>query len=296
MSARPRIAVALAATVLAAGVAQACLNYEGTNVRGERVEPWRETGDDLRAALRKPNDPEVVANYSHYVVDAARKEPSTATRNDLAVVLVRFGRLSDAIRLLQIVERSDPGKYETAANLGTAYELAGRDRDALRWIREGMRRNPESHYGTEWLHARILEAKLAPATIPRNGASILGLDFGNAAIPARPRNLPNGNDGKPVTLFELGAALHFQLGERTDFVPPTEPIVAGLLLDWANLEFAAGTLESALVLYDEALRYGNPQADLIARRKREAERLLDAAGDHAKKPGACELCDLPDDD
>jgi len=45
-------------------------------------------------------------------------------------------------------------------DLGTAYELAGKNEPALRWIREGLRRNPNSHKGTEWLHVKILEAKI----------------------------------------------------------------------------------------------------------------------------------------
>jgi hypothetical protein len=48
-----------------------------------------------------------------------------------------------------------------AANLGTALELLGNKEEALHWIREGIRRNPQSHEGTEWLHAKILEAKIA---------------------------------------------------------------------------------------------------------------------------------------
>ena len=67
------------------------------------------------------------------------------------------------------LERRYPGHHETAANLGTALELAGHDAPALQWIRIGIRRNADEHYGSEWLHVRILEAKIATTPASPSG-------------------------------------------------------------------------------------------------------------------------------
>src|SRR5258708_17631923 len=82
-------------------------------------------------------------------------------RSDYAVSLVYVGKTKEAVELLQALEKEQPGTYVVAANLGTALELLGSNEEALYWIREGLRRNPQSHEGTEWLHAKILEAKIA---------------------------------------------------------------------------------------------------------------------------------------
>lgn len=66
-----------------------------------------------------------------------------------------------------------------------------------------------------------------------------------------------------------------QLHERIQFVPPSDPIVAGLLFDRGNLEFAAGSLQYADVACEFAGRYGLADAALLARRRAEVERLLD---------------------
>lgn len=57
-----------------------------------------------------------------------------------AVALLHLGRASEAVALLAGIERTHPGSYVTAANLGTAYELAGNNEVALKWIRQAIRR------------------------------------------------------------------------------------------------------------------------------------------------------------
>jgi hypothetical protein len=72
-----------------------------------------------------------------------RNATSLAERNDYAVALMYLGRSSEAVELLKKLEAEAPGKYEIAANLGTAYELCGNNLEALHWIKEGIHRNEE---------------------------------------------------------------------------------------------------------------------------------------------------------
>ena len=118
----------------------------------------------------------------------------------------------------------------------------------------------------------------------------------NDAIPKRPAALPLGKLGKPRSLFDVGIALRFQLVERIKFVAAPDPMVAGMLLDWANLEFLAGSVESADVLNDAALRYGSNEAPTITLRKAQVARILKAAETQSRpntKDGECELCMYP---
>lgn len=268
-------AIALALFAVLTTPALACIWTHGTDLRGEPVAFNNLSGEEMVRELRSF---EPRARYEAYVAAHERKAKNQIDRqqrNDYAVALLHVGRTSDAIGELQALEREEPGRYITAVNLGTAYELAGDNARALQWIREGIRRNRNAHMGTEWLHVRILEAKAAmqrdPNWLKRN--TVTGIDFGNKPIPKRAASLPRGNDGKPVSVEDLKQALYYQLDERYAFVGPPDAIVGSLLVEFANVLFRAETLESAIPIYREALRYGADPA-LVKQRIARAEQVL----------------------
>jgi tetratricopeptide (TPR) repeat protein len=272
-----RRVLALAFGLLLAAPALACINETGTNRFGKPV-PVEVTPEVLVPVLTYGAERAELVEWARRVVADARRNPNFDTRNQLAVALIRLGRPRQAIELLMALEQGYPGRYPTATNLGTAYELAGDDAKALEWIREGIRRNADSHDGSEWLHARVLEAKIA-RTVER-GASLLGLDYGRAAMPAAPAQLPAGNDGTPLKPDELSWHFYAQLAERTDFVPAPDPVVARLFFDWGNNEMLSGALETAEVAYGFALKYGHPERGLILARRKEISRIL---AEHGKR-------------
>jgi tetratricopeptide (TPR) repeat protein len=174
-------------------------------------------------------------------------------RSDYAVSQVYLGKAEEAVQLLKALEKEKPGTYFVAANLGTALELTGNNEDALKWIKEGIRRNPRSHEGTEWLHAKILQAKIAAqkdADYFKNH-SVLELD---------PRQVSSEMmiDGRAFSPKEVSEAIKYQLQERLQFVKPPDPAVASLLFDYAAIEAAVNILESAKGLLKLAVEYGYP--------------------------------------
>jgi tetratricopeptide (TPR) repeat protein len=184
------------------------------------------------------------------------------TGNDRAVARIMVGRYDEAIKLLHELEKLNPGKAIVAANLGTALELAGNDAEALRWIREGVRRDPAEHRGTEWLHVKILEAKLQRAGDPRwlESHNILGLDFGAAPRPIMPKTLPLDVSGKPLSVEKILKAIGYQLGERRLFVGPPDAIMADMQETGANLRYAAHYAGLKLGDFRGNPRYGYEQA------------------------------------
>jgi len=189
------------------------------------------------------------------------------TANDYAVALLYVGESKKAIALLQGIEKTHAGAYQTAANLGTAYELDGQDALALAWIKEGVRRNPKDHAGTEWLHVKILEAKLAikqnPGWLADN--HVLGIGFGKGALPEMPSRLPVDFLGKQISLDEARLALSHQLDERLKFVDPPDPVVGDLLLSWGDIAYLSGS-DDFTPLYQSALRFGVGNGDLVKQR------------------------------
>ena len=177
-------------------------------------EPWEARRDRLRKSLADGGDFRV--------------------KNDLATTLAHTGAAVEAVTLLEQIEAEKPGLYMTAANLGTAYELTGNNQKALEWIRRGIERNAEAHGGTEWLHVRILEAKLAMSGDPKwlESNSITGLLLeGRNSIEIS----ATGNCGEKVSARQAKAALIHQLHERLQFVKPSDAIVGALLLDLGEL-------------------------------------------------------------
>lgn len=284
--------------LLSPAISQACINAVGTDHRGRRFEPAFHVGEDLEKAMTAKRSESYWATHTRQIAEKARKEPDFKNLTDLAISSIYQERYAPAIRLLLTLEKRYPGRHETAANLGTALELAGYDETALRWIRIGIRRNSEEHWGTEWLHARILEAKLAAAGHPGyfDSHSVVGLRFGSQLVPTVPAAMPIGNTGSPVKPWQLDRAFDYQLSERMQFVRAPDPVVANLLRDWATLNLAGGPLESADVLYGLALRYGVERTPLIASRQAYIRDVLARSNDESPVIEHCGICQPLHDD
>jgi hypothetical protein len=204
-------------------------------------------------------------------------------QSDYAARLIRHGASAKAVEILEAVERRHPGEYIVASNLGTAYELSGDLAKAHRWIGEGMRRNPESHEGTEWLHLRILEARQALARNPRwlNTNSVTGLDFGIEAQPRKPEQWPKDSGGADGVI----KALVYQLHERMAFVPAPDPLVGSLIAELGVLFMLYRTVDLAIPVFQLALTYRPVHTEQVEARKSLSEEILRSrtgAGDRFK--------------
>lgn len=224
-----------------------CLNKSGTKYGGGSGSyfGWR----SLQVALKKNVQPDGVEMEANL-----RGSTNFNDRSDYAIALMYLGRNTEAVSLLTKLEQEQPGHFFVAANLGTAYELSGNNEEALRWINEGIRRNSKDHEGTEWLHAKILEAKIAQqkdaAFFEKH--SVLGLEPGVICETIRVGE-------KSYSAKELTAAIEYQLGERLQFVKPPDPSVASLLYDYAAIEAANRSMESAKHILKFASQYGYPE-------------------------------------
>ncbi len=268
------IPVLLAAATLT-GPARACLN--GHDLRGPFKAPQRPGERAIADApplgapkieLSLPGlAPQVAAPgasvaeaaaleaYGLYATEfeRARMSPLNRTfgrRIDYTVALIRLGRVGEAIVELEALEQAFPGQYATAANLGTAYELAGRNAEALAWITRGIERNPGSHQGTEWLHVAILRAKLQLEADPSWLARHSVLD-----------------EAEPRPAVDVLLAIEYQLDERLVFVRPEDAVVCDLFYQAASRLDATqpGLAERRAHYLRASLRFG-------AWRKAEVER------------------------
>lgn len=259
--------VAACCWLLFSAAAAACINVYGTDGDGHAVMfPREHTSriDWLRQAT-------IDQNYWQEQATILSENLETGDfkqRSDFAAALIYLGRVDEAIPILEDIEREHPDEYIVASNLGTAYELGGDLEKAYYWIRKGYEQNPTSHSGTEWLHVKILEAKLKLASDPDwlKSHSVLGLDFGNEAAPTLPDETIIDVTGATLTMEEIVSGVDYQLNERLKFVAPRDPIVGDLLFDLGNLVALTEVVEKAVPIYEFAGEYGVRDSTLTGRR------------------------------
>lgn len=250
--------------------AAACISTYSSDIKEAKA-----AGDDQRMA-RITADAE----------QAHEKSPTLENANDLAVAWIITGRVQDGIALLREVDGRYPGNAVVASNLGMALELAGEHEEALRWIRESVNRDPEEHQGSEWVHVRILEARLGMAKDPNwlRKNSVLGWREG--------QRLPLDERSRPRTPPGILKAVRYQLQERLRFVSAPDPVVGDLYLSLGDLAYSfPGTVadiwerdELIISSYQEALRFGATRAvhaaariDVAQKRLEEARPAIEAA-------------------
>jgi tetratricopeptide (TPR) repeat protein len=180
--------------------------------------------------------------------------------SDYAVMLTYNGRFREANTIFLKIEKKTPNHYETAANLGTTYELLGQIDSAIYWLNKAIKIKPDSHKGSEWIHLKILEAKkLANGDEQKLWKSdILKLNLGENEIP---ENKENKN------LEGIREQIYTQLSERMSFIHPKDPVVGRLLFDLGNVTAITQDVKGAIQIYEEASKYGF-QSDLMAKREK----------------------------
>src|SRR5688572_26564188 len=248
--------VALLLAFLLALPVSACLwikgtTKEGTSTKTSRISPAHIINHELKTSIATD-----LREDGRKMEESLRGSTSFDDRNDYAVALMYLGRADEAVAILKTLESEKPGDYSIAANLGTAYELSGQNEEARKWIQEGIRRNPDSHFGTEWLHVAILDAKIQLQSDPNyfDHHSVLNIDY--RALETGAKVIQLGTEEH--RLHDLTDALRYQLIERLKFVKGKDPAVASLLFDYAAIEAGTATLESAISLLQLAGEYGYP--------------------------------------
>ncbi|MFL9835244.1 tetratricopeptide repeat protein [Chryseobacterium terrae] len=166
--------------------------------------------------------------------------------SDQGIILIILGKYQEAIDLYKKIESIKPYRYSTASSIGTAYELIGNNKEALKWIRKAVEIDPQSHFGSEWIHINILKSKVEGK--PITSENLIAQNFGNEKIPQSDLSLEQ--------LELLKKQIYYQLNERVSFVKPKDEIVARLLFDLGNVAYLIADHEDALEDFKLAEKYG----------------------------------------
>lgn len=187
---------------------------------------------------------------------AIKKNVDYKLLSDYAWNALKFGNKETAVKLLEILYKAHPDEYNVVANLGTAYEVTGKNEKALELLRKAVAINPASHYGSEWIHIKILEQKVKEDP---DYTRILDLKAD-----------PDNKDWAASVNFpysspdSLMVQLAYQLHERIGFVPKPDPIVGQLVKDFASLVALTHTKNDAAEFYKYAISYDSSLAGVKA--------------------------------
>ena len=159
--------------------------------------------------------------------------------SDYAVLLLKAEKTAIALDILEQLSLKYPNDYQIAANLGTAYELSGNNEKALEYIKRGIELNPDAHGGSEWVHVKLLEAKLMLAENPSYLDSVTVLNLTD----------------KQKQDEKVRDQLMIQIRERFPFCKGPDPIMANLLMDLGDCYANTASLEFAKASYEIAKHY-----------------------------------------
>ncbi len=195
--------------------------------------------------------------YKHLEVS----EDLTQEKEKLAMKELLTGDVQKAVTMFLDLENSNP-EYAFAASLGTAYELSGDNQNALKWIKEGVKRNPDSHYRTEWLHVLILEAKINLEKNPDYYSQKRVLELPEP-LPEKESDVFVAYNGQNFNRLQVETALAYQLFERTVFVKPKDVIVADLLFSLSRISAHKNDFKAAFGFLDLSKQYGFSDQNLL---------------------------------
>jgi len=235
--------IAAVITLASIANASACLNEYSTLLSGKVI---MDAGGHCPLSFGDIDTTALASKLDSLDAHGAMYGTGPEDLSDRGVLLVYLGRYDEAIRQFRYLENGfDP--YTVYANMGTAYELQGRNDSALYYIRKAVEINPGAHNGSEWIHVKVLERKVALAMGGLITGPLLGINFGEGELPVAP---------KDVDLAGLRAQLRYQLKERMTFVKAPDAIVGELLFELGNIEAFLNSVECAVDMYDVAEEYG----------------------------------------
>jgi tetratricopeptide (TPR) repeat protein len=185
--------------------------------------------------------------------------------SDYALILIIKKRYKEAEAIYLQIEKDFPGRYSTASNLGTLYELTGENEKALKWISRAVEIDPHSHFNSEWIHVNILKAKLQGEDA-YNSDFLLGTNFGEYDLPSTSLN--------GVQLRDLQFALYYQLNERISFISPPDKIVGILLASLGDVLWLNGYQGYSPKVYTSALKYEGQNSLVKTRLKKSKEKRI----------------------
>ncbi len=266
--------------LLLPGAAQACLNDFVHNEKGDGL-----VNEELDMLVYKRNFDYKALDKKIAAFESNTKAKTYKDSSDFAVALIKRGYIYRALGILESIAKRMPDDYTIAANLGTCYELVGQNEAALAWIKKGIKLNPQSHQGSEWVHVKILEAKIALAKNPDWLKTNKVLALPGQIAPVKHVHDAEKEKKDPFTYSHFDSLerhVIYQLRERLPFMSPPDALMAAVLKELAYYEEKAA-IDVAILHYTYALEYAGGSDDELRAKVRTMNKQFDQLLEKARK-------------
>lgn len=159
--------------------------------------------------------------------------------SDYGVYLLMAGNYTEGLRLFTALLQKHSDVYEIRANIAVAYELNGRFDSAYYWEKKALELQPGAHENTEWIHLKILEARIKTAAdsnwcLANNVTGIYDLVKTNYTLPIN-------EHWKSTQLFEDFIT---QLTERFPFTVAEDRVMGKLMMELGDAYKAVSAYRS----------------------------------------------------
>ncbi len=242
----------------------ACGNYYYTLDR----EGTFHEADDILVPFNKNFKLEMNVQKMKLLSAKLKKEKSYMLLSDYALCLLKLGKVNEAVALLAELELHYPDEYKIASNLGTAYELSGQNDSALKYINRGLFLYSNDHEGSEWIHIKILETKIALSKNPDYLKTHTALSLTDAQL----------HDSLVRKQFTL------QMRERFPFTPAPNELMAAIMSELGDCCANTSSIEYAKAIYQIANEYYGAHSLLLDEKIMEMQKLVNKyLNKHPKK-------------
>ena len=248
--------------------ATACLNLYHVNENGR---PSHGMIDLYHFDYEQFNKGELISYYNRMSTELKKKSTPIASStyySDYAATLLKAGYYKEGLEIFIYLNKVTPRAYNVVANLGTAYELNGKNDSALYWIKQALILDKHSHRGSEWIHVRILEAKINEKATP-------GWLKTNRFMPESMLT--------QETPFNISSALEYQLHERVPFSPAPDAFMAWTLEEFGDYLMKKVSVSEAWKLYAVAKVYSPVFSPQLEGKIGKARQLTETFRKQAKK-------------
>ncbi len=215
----------------------ACLNEEHVSKNG------KPTVDVVSLANLRFYKHQDIVNIEKEIQDLLYLKPDNDVdknqiQNDIAVKLIKIGKYAEAEKILNTLLQTNENKYSYLINLGTLYELQGKNKQALAFIKKAVAINNESHDGSEWFHIKILEFKLQPFSKDNILAkSVLNIK------------------ALKIDSYDISNQISYQLSERIPFTPAPDLLMAKVLQEYGDFLADSISIKAAYLIYEMGMDY-----------------------------------------
>ena len=253
---RLRIFALIGLLFIGGPVASACMNGFNWDVYGVSQRKSESQYPVPLGHVVDPQNPKLLEGLAYWREEEVFENLESWT--NIGIYYVYNHQYDEAEKQFRKVATQWPDEYVSAANLGTILEINGKDAEALKWIKQSLDIFPRAHHGSEWIHVKILEAKVNPE-LPFQAEAVLGIDFGDQVMPQA------AMDRKGLKLLQK--QLFFQLNERVTFISGKDRYIATLMYALGNVTMNVAQYDKAYKIYRIAEAYGCAEPLLKERTK-----------------------------